>query len=98
MEGETLRLFIRDFVNTPGHYNRLIAGTAPKRLADGAKIVPENPKEISDVRRMNATKTSASKYRTTVGKSLYAYYRIMMTFMTHGSLLVYFDKKVKQKG
>ena len=66
MEGQTLRSFIRDFVNTTGHYNRLIAGTAPKRLAGGAEIVSENPKEISDVRRMNAIKASASQYGTVV--------------------------------
>lgn len=66
MEGETLRPFIRDFVNTPGHYNRLIAGTAQERLAGGAEIVSENPKEISDVRRMNIIKASASQYGTNI--------------------------------
>ncbi len=66
MEGETLRPFIWDFVNTPGYYNRLIAGKAQERLAGEVEIVSENPKEISDVRRMNIIKASASQYRTIV--------------------------------
>jgi len=72
MEGETLRPFIRDFVNTPGHYDRLIAGKAQKRLAGGVEIVSENPKEISDVRRMNAIKASASQYRTIVAVIIFS--------------------------
>ena len=72
MEGETLRPFIWDFVNTPGHYDRLITGTAQERLAGGAEIVSENPKEISDVRRMNAIKASASQYRTIVAVIIFS--------------------------
>ena len=72
MEGETLRPFIWDFVNTPGYYNRLIAGTAPKRLAGGVEILSENPKEISDIRRMNAIKASASQYRTIVAVIIFS--------------------------
>ncbi len=72
MESETLRPFIWDFVNTPGHYDRLIAGTAQERLAGGVEIVSENPKEISDVRRMNAIKASASQYRTIVAVIIFS--------------------------
>ena len=56
MEGETLRPFIRKFVNTPGHYDRLIAGTAQKRLAGRAEILYENQKEVFDVHRMKVSK------------------------------------------
>ena len=72
MEGKTLRPFIWNFVNTPGHYKPLIAGTAQERLAGGAEIFSENPKEISDVRRMNVSKASASQYRTIVAVIIFS--------------------------
>ena len=72
MEGETLRPFIRDFVNTPGNYDRLIAGKAQERLADGVEIVSENPKEISDVRRMKVSEAPVSQYRTIIAVIIFS--------------------------
>ena len=82
MEGGTLRPFIRDVVNTPGHYNRLIAGKAQERLAGGAEIFSENPKEISDVRRMNIIKASASQYRTIVAVIIFSCLVVLEVFLT----------------